>query len=313
MINKREAKQIIDFVIREIKKSQFPYTTDGRIDFNRTTAGSIGGGTSITGGQLGNEIIYNRHVNPNADIDGTKIKVATIYDRGAVEFAEDLETVSGIAVQANDSRLHDTVCSGSAQHDVRYWTKSQLASTVSGYGARSIGVEDPYDYFEPDNLEEVLWELREAIDLAIIGSGVATHGNEAHSPDFAIKDAEKRIMYVRVIDLSMPLIAGDSTTKIIVSSELNGMNLINAHAAIYSVSTSGLPTIQIHNLTDTVDMLTTPITIDVGELSSYTALTQPEIDVDNDDVVTGDVLRVDVDGAGTSVSGLDVILTFTLP
>jgi len=91
------------------------------------------------------------------------------------------------------------------------------------------------------------------------------------------------------------------------------MNLVDADAAVYTVSSSGTPTVQIHNLTDTQDMLSTLITIDANEYSSYTAATQPVINASYDDVATGDRLRIDVDVAGTGTKGLDVILTFQTP
>jgi len=91
------------------------------------------------------------------------------------------------------------------------------------------------------------------------------------------------------------------------------MNLVDADASVYTVSSSGLPTVQIHNVTDAQDMLSTRITIDVSEYSSYTAAAPPVINASYDDVVTGDRLRVDVDVAGTGTKGLDVILVFQLP
>ena len=91
---------------------------------------------------------------------------------------------------------------------------------------------------------------------------------------------------------------------------LNGLNLIDADACVTTVSSSGLPTIQINNVTQAADMLSTLITIDANETCSYTAATPPVIDTLNDDVATGNILRIDVDVAGTGTKGLMVILTF---
>ena len=57
-------------------------------------------------------------------------------------------------------------------------------------------------------------------------------------------------------------------------------------------------------------MLSTEITIDVSEFTSYTAATPPVIDTGHDGVATGDILRIDVDVAGTGAKGLIVVLTF---
>jgi hypothetical protein len=110
-----------------------------------------------------------------------------------------------------------------------------------------------------------------------------------------------------------PLTTGDGKAYFIVPALLNGHNLVAAHAAVTTVSSSGTPTIQVHNVTQAVDMLSTRITIDANEKNSYSAAAAPVIDTGNDDVATGDELRVDVDVAGTGTKGLVVILTFEAP
>jgi hypothetical protein len=61
-------------------------------------------------------------------------------------------------------------------------------------------------------------------------------------------------------------------------------------------------------------MLTTKITIDSGEKTSYTAATPPVINTSNDGVATGDEIRVDVDAISTTPpNGLSIILGFQLP
>lgn len=103
---------------------------------------------------------------------------------------------------------------------------------------------------------------------------------------------------------------GDGKRILVIPQEINGWVLTGAHAYVTTVSSSGLPTVQIHNITDAVDILSTRITIDANEFTSYTATTAPVINTSNDDVATGDRLRVDVDVAGTGTKGLGVILVF---
>ena len=122
-----------------------------------------------------------------------------------------------------------------------------------------------------------------------------------------------RAVYFQVIADDTALTVEDGKMYFTVPPLLNGMNLVDADAMVATASTSGLPTIQIRNQTDSVDMLSTEITIDANEFASYTAATPPVIDDTKDDVVTGDVLRIDVDGAGTGTKGLHVVLTFQLP
>lgn len=122
-----------------------------------------------------------------------------------------------------------------------------------------------------------------------------------------------RAVYFQVIADDLALTTGDGKMYFTVPPLLDGMNLVDADAMVATASTSGLPTIQIRNVTKTQDMLSTKITIDANEFASYTAATPPVIDTDKDDIATADVLRIDVDGAGTNTAGLHVVLTFRLP
>ena len=106
---------------------------------------------------------------------------------------------------------------------------------------------------------------------------------------------------------------GDGKAYFTIPAKLNGWNLIIAQAGLTTASSSGTPTIQIANVTQAADMLSTRITIDANELTSYTAAVPPVIDASNDDVATGDLIRIDIDVAGTGAKGLMIILGFQLP
>ena len=83
---------------------------------------------------------------------------------------------------------------------------------------------------------------------------------------------------------------------------------------IVTAGTTNTLDIQIHNLTQTADMLSTKLTIDSAETDSATAATAAVIDTANDDVATGDRIRIDVDAVHTTASkGLVVELQFALP
>lgn len=115
---------------------------------------------------------------------------------------------------------------------------------------------------------------------------------------------------IKVIDDTTVVTTGDGQVIMAVPASVNGMNLVAAHAFVTTVSSSGTPTVQIRNVTDSQDMLSTKITIDASEYTSYTAATPPVINTSYDDVATGDLLAVDVDVAGTGAKGLGVVLTF---
>jgi len=143
-----------------------------------------------------------------------------------------------------------------------------------------------------------------------------TDATRAVTPDgLAGSNFGKRVITVMLLDNDTALAVKDgvSSVYIPIPTELNGMNLVGAHAVVTTVSSSGTPTFQIHNVTDNTDMLSTSITIDANETTSYTAATAPVIDTTKDDVATGDLLRIDCDAAGTGTKGLTVILSFQLP
>lgn len=123
-----------------------------------------------------------------------------------------------------------------------------------------------------------------------------------------------KTVQIKIMDDTTTLTTGDSKMIFVVSSDLNNMNLLTANAYITTASSSGIPTIQVRNTSNSnVDMLSTPITIDANELTSYTATTGSVINVASDNVTTGNLIAIDVDTAGTGAKGLGVVLTFGAP
>lgn len=92
---------------------------------------------------------------------------------------------------------------------------------------------------------------------------------------------------------------------------LDTFNLVDVEAYVQTAGVTGTMTIQVHNVTQVADMLSTEITIDTAEKNSLTAATPPVIDTANDDVASGDEIRIDVDGIHTTAAkGLVVLLVF---
>ena len=149
---------------------------------------------------------------------------------------------------------------------------------------------------------------RALLDDATASDQVTTLGFKSTSAEIS-----KRVMAWKVIDDATVLTTGDGKVIFSVPPELNGMNLVAVFASVSTVSSSGRPTITIYNLTDSHDMLSTALTIDASEYSSNTAATAAVINTSYDDVVTGDRLEINVDGAGTGAKGLFVSLTFMNP
>lgn len=97
-----------------------------------------------------------------------------------------------------------------------------------------------------------------------------------------------------------------------VPSTLDGMVLVAAAAQVQTAGTTGTTDVQVARIRagTPADMLSTKVTIDSAEIDSSTA-TAAVIDAANDDVATGDQLRIDVDAVSTTPpKGLLVELQF---
>lgn len=139
------------------------------------------------------------------------------------------------------------------------------------------------------------------IDLDLRGKGTGT----VMKPSTVI---------IQVFDGATDTATGDGKAYFTIPEELNGMNLVGVHARVVTAGTTGTTDIQIANVTDSVDMLSTKLTIDSGETGSDTAATPAVIDTTKDDVATNDLLRIDCDAVSTTkAKGLIVRLRFALP
>lgn len=153
------------------------------------------------------------------------------------------------------------------------------------------------------------------VELAIASEiNTGTDAERAVTPDaLAGSNVGKRVFQVKAFDDATAATIGDGKVIFYVPVECNGMNLVDVEGYVTTASTSGNVTVMVRNVTDTVDMLSTIITVEQDEFSSLTAATAPVIDATHDDVATGDRIAIDVDGAGTGAKGLGVSLTFQLP
>jgi len=103
---------------------------------------------------------------------------------------------------------------------------------------------------------------------------------------------------------------GDGAYPIDFPAEMNGWELTDVHAYADTAPSGGSVTIQVRNATDSVDVLSTVLTIEDGENDSNDATTQPVINTANDDVATDDIWWIDFD-AVNGAEDVIVRLTFT--
>lgn len=126
-------------------------------------------------------------------------------------------------------------------------------------------------------------------------------------------DAIPVLVHLKVFADDTAVSTGDDARRFVVPDDLGGTYLRSAHATVSTVG-STTTTVQIHSVTNADDLLSTTTTIDASETTSYTATTPHVVDDTGTPQVNyitrGDVLRVDVDGAGTGAKGLEVLLEF---
>lgn len=118
------------------------------------------------------------------------------------------------------------------------------------------------------------------------------------------------VLFIKVFADTETVTTGDGKFIFEVSHDMDRLSLVDVESYVTTVSTSGKPTVQIRNVTQAVDMLSTRVEIDANEKNSKDAATQFVINAANDDVVWGDHIAIDVDVAGTGAKGLGVMLTF---
>lgn len=103
--------------------------------------------------------------------------------------------------------------------------------------------------------------------------------------------------------------AGNGAAQVTIPSRMNGMNIVSVEAEFTGdVATGSATTIMLHNATSAADILSVALTIDAGERSSATAATPPSIDAAEDDLTTGDLIRLDIDGVGSTTAGTGLVV-----
>jgi hypothetical protein len=131
-------------------------------------------------------------------------------------------------------------------------------------------------------------------------------------------DGQKSASFL-LFDDSEDVTTGDGAGDLFwrVPSILNGWNIVGV-AAAHQTAGAGTgvqtTTVQIRNVTDSTDILSTRLTIDEDETDSSTA-TAAVINTSYDDLATGEQLRFDVDAvpSTTAPKGLLVELIFKKP
>lgn len=119
-----------------------------------------------------------------------------------------------------------------------------------------------------------------------------------------------RIVMIKLTNDLTSASVGDTFYSFHVPQELDGSRLVEAHAAVTTVSAASGP-ILINVAIGANDLLSTRINIDDNEKTSYTAATQSVPNELYNIVRTGDQIDVDIDDIGDGAAkGWQLILSF---
>jgi len=123
----------------------------------------------------------------------------------------------------------------------------------------------------------------------------------------------KRAANVIFFDDSQSFATGDGSGDIWYTFPFSGnFDLTKVILTSQTAGTTGTMDVQVRNVTQAADMLSTKATLDSGEKTSLTAAAPPVIDTGNDDVAEGDEIRIDVDACQTTPAlGGQMALIFT--
>jgi len=296
-------------------------TGDNTVATSGDSATSFFASGEIADAQISDTLTSSTCTGNSATVTNATLTTALTVDTGTVGLTGNVANTSVLTLGAGASSISGANTGDSSGHSALAPLDSPVFTTaltvpvgLTGVLRADTGVMS-VDTDVTDLVTAASTSAQGKIEIATSAeTTTGTDATRAVSPDgLAGSDYGKRVIQIKVIDDATALTTGDGKTIFVISSELNGYNLMDADAMVSTVSSSGTPTYQIRNVTDSQDMLSTLITIDANENTSYTAETPPVINGTYDDVATGDILAVDKDVAGTGEKGDTLILTFQLP
>jgi len=123
-----------------------------------------------------------------------------------------------------------------------------------------------------------------------------------------------RTIIVKALPDADDTYTGDGITAITIPPTMDTLNLYSIGAHVYTAGTGSTTDVQLHNVTTSLDLLSTKLTIDAGETDSSTAATPVVINSSGtiNKVYTATVLRIDVDqiASGAAAKGLEIRMEF---
>jgi hypothetical protein len=156
-----------------------------------------------------------------------------------------------------------------------------------------------------------------SVELATTAEiNTSTDAARAMTPDlFAASNYGIRYVEIMVVAAATALTVADGLAFFHVPAGLDGMDLVEVHAEVFTAPAGSTATFEISLNGASTQMLSTNITIDASETGSDTAATAAVINTSTDDLDTNDVIQINCTqvGSGTAGSGLLVTMGFRIP
>jgi hypothetical protein len=174
----------------------------------------------------------------------------------------------------------------------------------SSSGAATDITVTPTGNLAADDVQEALVELQTELDTMVVAAAGVAVG--------------PRTLTLQPFGATTDVTTGDLAGGIAwaVPALYTGWNITQVESNVVTAGTTGTTDIQLRRIRggSSADVLSTKSTIDTTETSSATGATASVVNTSNDDLVTADLLVVDVDAVSTTKpKGLTVTVTIEKP
>jgi len=144
----------------------------------------------------------------------------------------------------------------------------------------------------------------------------STDADRAMTPDlFAASNYGIRYVQIMAVAKATDLTVTDGLAYFHVPAGLNGMDLVEVHAEVFTAPAGSTATFELSKNGASTQMLSTNITIDASETGSDSAATAAVIDTSNDNIATNDLIQINCTQIGSSTAGAGLLVTmgFRIP
>ena len=144
----------------------------------------------------------------------------------------------------------------------------------------------------------------------------STDAARAITPDlFAASNYGIRYVQIMAVAKATDLTVTDGLAYFHVPAGLNGMDLVEVHAEVFTAPAGSTATFELSKNGASTQMLSTNITIDASETGSDSAATAAVIDTSNDNIATNDLIQINCTQVGSSTAGAGLLVTmgFRIP